>query len=113
MPFELGLAVALALAEDGPDAHQFRILEAKPYRLQQSLSDVLGHDPYIHRGSSDGVLEKLLDVFAHLPDPPDIIDMRRLCRDLRKFRNEKLGVDIFTPRAFSYLIVASRKLAEA
>jgi hypothetical protein len=45
MPFELGIAVAVALAEQGAKAHQFRIFEAKPYRLQQSLSDILGHDP--------------------------------------------------------------------
>lgn len=83
MPFELGIAVAVALAEEGAKAHQFRIFEAKPYRLQQSLSDVLGHDAYIHRGCADGVLEALLDVFTDLPQVPDLSEMRRLCRDLR------------------------------
>jgi hypothetical protein len=85
MPFELGLAVALALTQQGADAHQFRILEARPYRVQQSLSDVLGHDPYIHRGCADGVLESLLDVFSDLPEASDLMVMRSLCCGFRKF----------------------------
>ena len=112
MPFELGIAVAVALTKQGADAHQFRILEARPYRVQQSLSDVLGHDPYIHRGCADGVLESLLDVFSDLREAPDLIEMRRLCRELRRCRRERLGGNVFTPRAFSNLVVAARKLAE-
>jgi hypothetical protein len=112
MPFELGIAVAVALAERGSKAHQFRIFEAKAYRLQESLSDVLGHDPYIHRGCVEGVLEKLLDVFADLSDLPDLKSMRRVCKDLRRFRDEELGKDVFTRRAFANLVVASRRLVE-
>ena len=112
MPFELGIAVALALAKRGAGAHQFRIMEARNYRLQQSLSDVLGHDPYIHRGCADGVLESLLDVFSDLPEAPELADMRRLCKDLRRFRREQLGDNIFTPKAFANLVVAARKLLE-
>lgn len=112
MPFELGIAVAVALATEGAEAHQFRIFEARPYRMQQSLSDLLGHDPYIHRGRADGVLESLLDVFSDLREAPELVEMRRLCRDLRRFRSERLGKNVFTPRAFSNLVVAARKLAE-
>lgn len=112
MPFELGIAVAVALTSEGAEAHQFRIFEARPYRVQQSLSDVLGHDPYIHRGCADGVLESLLDVFSDLPEAPELVEMRRLCRDLRRFRKERLGNNVFTPRAFSNLVVAARKLVE-
>ena len=113
MPFELGIAVAVALAEQGAKAHQFRIFEARQYRLHQSLSDVLGWDPYIHRACADGVLEALLDAFPDLPEAPDLTDLRRLCKDLRRFRRERLNNNIYTPRAFSTLVVAARKLVEA
>ena len=112
MPFELGIAVAVALTEQDAEAHQFRVFEARPYRVQQSLSDLLGHDPYIHRGCADGVLESLLDVFSHLRKAPELVEMRRLCRDLRRFRRERLGNNIFTPKVFSNLVVAARKLVE-
>ena len=112
MPFELGLAVALAFAGAGPDAHQFRILERKPYRLHQSLSDLLGHDPYIHRGCTEGVLECLLDVFPHL-DAPSLPEMKRMSMDLRRFRRKQLGTNVYTPKAFSTLVVAARKLVDA
>ena len=112
MPFELGLAVALALVGAGQQTHQFRILERKQYRLHQSLSDLLGHDPYIHRGCSEGVLECLLDVFPHL-DAPSLPEMKRMSRELRRFRRERIGKDAYTPKAFSTLVVAARKLVDA
>ena len=111
MPFELGIAVAIALAEQEGDQHQFRIFEAKPYRLQKSLSDVLGHDPYIHDGRAEGVLEALLNVFSSLPDSPEPAELRRLYKQLRRFRKDKLGADIFQPKAFSKLVATGRALA--
>ncbi|MGH2626137.1 MAG: hypothetical protein ACRDHY_05750 [Anaerolineales bacterium] len=43
MPFEVGLAVATARWRP---AHQWFLLEARPYRLQQTLSDLGGTDAY-------------------------------------------------------------------
>ena len=111
MPFELGLAVAVALARPGKGSHQFRILEAEPYRLQKSLSDVLGFDPYIHRGRADGTLEALLNVFNNLPGAPDLGELRRLNQLLRQYRKGQLGQDVFQAKAFSKLVVAARALA--
>jgi hypothetical protein len=111
MPFELGIAVAIALAEQQTkDQHQFRIFEAQPFRLQKSLSDVLGHDPYVHRGSADGVLEAVLNVFSNLEDAPAPSEMRRLHRRLRQFRQEELGRDVFQPKPFKQLVVAARAI---
>jgi hypothetical protein len=110
MPFELGLAVAVALAQAGEQQHQFRIFEAQPYRLQKSLSDVLGHDPYIHQGKADGVLEGLLNVFSTLPESPELSDLRELHKHLVRFRAEKLGADIFQPKPFAQIVVAARSL---
>jgi hypothetical protein len=111
MPFELGMAVAIAKSQTAGQDHQFRMFEAKSYRLHKSLSDVLGHDPYIHQGRAHGVLEALLNVFSHLPDAPDIADLRRVYRDLRRFREDRLAQDVFQPKPFSKLLVAARELA--
>ena len=45
MPFEVGLAVATARWRP---AHQWFLLEARPYRVQQTLSDLGGTDAYLH-----------------------------------------------------------------
>ena len=113
MPFELGMAVAIAKSQPGRQHHQFSMFEAKPYRLQKSLSDVLGYDPYIHQGRADGVLEAVLNVFSHLPNAPDVADLRGVYRELRRFREDRLGHDVFQPKPFSKLLVAARELAIA
>jgi hypothetical protein len=106
-----GLAVAIALEKPGRSSHQFRILEAEPYRLQKSLSDLLGFDPYIHHGRAEGTLEALLNVFDNLPGAPELFELRRVHRLLRQYRNTVLGRDIFQSKAFSKLVVATRLLA--
>ncbi len=45
MPFEVGRGVATARWRP---AHQWFLLEARPYRVQQTLSDLGGTDAYIH-----------------------------------------------------------------
>ena len=47
VPFELGLACSLALAGE---PHDVLVLDAKPYRLDRTLSDYKGRDPLIHHG---------------------------------------------------------------
>jgi len=44
MPFEAGLAYAAHLIRRG--------LESTPHRLQRSLSDLNGFDPFVHRGTA-------------------------------------------------------------
>lgn len=110
MPFELGIAVAIALTNRSATQHQFRIFEAKPYRLQKSLSDLLGHDPFIHGGRADGVLDCLLNVFSNLTQAPDLTDMRVLNTYLQRYRRDELGTDIFQPKPFSKHVVAARAL---
>ena len=60
MPFELGLACSIARRQE----HSFFVLEEHPFRLQASLSDLNGHDPHIHEGTQDGILQFLLDCFG-------------------------------------------------
>lgn len=109
MPFELGLAVAVALGTN--TAHQWRIFEEVPYRLTQSLTDLNGYDQYTHHGRPVKVLEELANLFTHLPEPP-IGDPSRLMlvyRELRSFRRITLaGQDVFAARPFGQLVVAAR-----
>lgn len=57
MPFELGLAVDWARTVRA--AHQWFVLESEPHRLEKSLSDINGTDPFVHGGSPRGVLAAL------------------------------------------------------
>jgi hypothetical protein len=59
MPFELGLAVEMSRHQK----HEWFVLEARPHRLQRSLSDLNGNDPLIHGGTPAGLLQVLADVF--------------------------------------------------
>jgi hypothetical protein len=59
MPFELGLAVEMGRHQK----HEWFVLEARPHRLQRSLSDLNGTDPLIHGGRPEGLLQVLADVF--------------------------------------------------
>jgi len=62
MPFELGLSVEMSHRQP----HGWFVIEARPYRLQRSLSDLNGTDPLIHDGRPKGLLQVLADLF----DPP-------------------------------------------
>ena len=61
MPFELGMAYGRR-AFGGP--HECFIFEAKPYRIDMSLSDIKGIDPYIHGGTPDGMLKAVLNALG-------------------------------------------------
>ena len=60
MPFEVGLAVATARWRP---AHQWFLLEARPYRVQQTLSDLGGTDAYIHCDRPRQLLIALTDAY--------------------------------------------------
>ncbi|PYN42903.1 MAG: hypothetical protein DMD95_15420 [Candidatus Rokuibacteriota bacterium] len=61
MPFEVGLAVATARWRP---AHQWFLLEARPYRVQQTLSDLGGTDAYIHGDRPRQLLIALTDALV-------------------------------------------------
>jgi hypothetical protein len=110
MPFELGLAVALA--RRSPNRHQFRVLEAAPYRLQHSLSDLNGFDPYIHHGTVNGMFEAICDVFTDFRPflVSDIRVFRRVYRALELFRSRRFRTaSPYTSDRFKQLVVAGRE----
>lgn len=80
MPFELGLACAIA---DLTPPHAFILLEKHRFRLQRTLSDMNGLDPYIHDGNVRGVIECVLDALRPRTGAPTHADVFRLYRTLR------------------------------
>lgn len=107
MPFELGLACALN-KHNGP--HTFILFEKKKYRLDRTLSDIKGCDPYIHKGTMLGVVHGVLESLAsedNQPEPTRVhrlaIDLWQTAKDLKK-RNRK--ATIFNRTLFSQIVAA-------
>lgn len=83
MPFELGLAVAVARLDRDRSAHTCALLEARPYRLQRSLSDMNGFDPIIHNGTRAGAVRSMFEIFA-VTSPADLRSALRLAAGLAR-----------------------------
>ena len=77
MPFEVGLAVATARWRP---AHQWFLLEARPYRVQQTLSDLGGTDAYIHGDAPRQLLIALTDALIRVGEQPTLDVLYRLFR---------------------------------
>jgi hypothetical protein len=107
MPFEAGLAVAIS--RDIP-SHQWRLLEARPYRLQQSLGDLNGFDPAIHHERVPGIFDAIDDLFPTLP-VPDHLNLPKLWRRLVAYRRRFIRRDLYTTGAFAKLVRAAALLA--
>jgi len=107
MPFELGLAYCLKLAN--PEQYEVIVLDSKPYRMDRRLSDFKGRDVFVHHGTCDGMIAAVLDAFqshgAH------VSAYRRAARDLRalaaEMKRESRTATIFHPHLFSGLLKAA------
>lgn len=86
MPFELGLACALA---ERHGTHDYILFERIPYRLDRTLSDLKGRDPHIHGGTTRGVLVAVFDAFASARANPRFEDVSQLVRDLQSWTTER------------------------
>jgi hypothetical protein len=111
MPFELGLAAAIAFEERA--THQWRALERVPFRLNQSLSDIGGYDHSIHSGTIEGTMQVLLDIFGNAKGLPlsESDDLIWVYRRVREFRST-LRSSVYRANAFRKVIVAARLFAE-
>ena len=77
MPFELGLAFAVAELQP---PHAFILLERTHYRIQKTLSDMNGRDPYIHGGTVRGIIDGVLNALrptAGAPTPAEVFQLYR------------------------------------
>jgi hypothetical protein len=81
MPFELGLTVALKSAK--VPKHAWVVCETVPRRINKSLSDLDGTDPYIHGGTVRGVFREMCKVFVRGRRNPTVLDMMEIYRALR------------------------------
>ncbi|MBI4517158.1 MAG: hypothetical protein HY699_15235 [Deltaproteobacteria bacterium] len=112
MPFELGLAVGLSQLSD---THRWFVFEAKAYRLQKSLSDLNGFDPFVHEGTPEGVMRALTNAFVAdgpLPAVDDLMELYRAVRSVALAMKRRDGTKVlFMARHFRELVVASREIA--
>lgn len=113
IPFELGLAVAIARLRRG--GHQWFIFEAQPHRAWKSLSDLAGTDEYLHAGTPHGVLRALANALVRRPRQPTTAELDDIYRDVRLFavefkRRSRQG-SLFEARAFRELSVIARRSA--
>lgn len=81
MPFELGLTVGLDKARQRGRA--WAVCESRMYRVQKSLSDLNGTDPYIHDGTIRGVFRECSSIFVGSERQPSAQQMMSIYRTLR------------------------------
>ena len=115
MPFELGLAVAVARQVRGESAHAFALLEARPFRLQRSLSDMNGFDPKIHNGTRAGAVRCMFEIFAESA-PADLRTALRLAGNLTRVSKQLKRVhgarSLLSRVGFNELFTAATMLRE-
>jgi hypothetical protein len=98
MPFETGLAVALAQTT----THQWKIFEETQYRIQDSCSDLNGYEAFIHERSPEVLLRQLLTAFLARPGEERVL--RLIYAALLKYRRQHVGEDVFDGREFNKLV---------
>ena len=110
MPFEVGLTVATARWRP---SHQWFLFEAKPFRVQQTLSDLSGTDVYIHGDAPRRLLSALTDTLVRATKQPTVNELGRIQRFVR---DKSTGIrrnygTLFGARAFRDLVVVATDFA--
>src|ERR1700722_2549938 len=109
MPFELGLAVAWAREHR---EHKWFVFESKQRRLNKSLSDLDGTDPYIHDGTIRGVMREVCNAFVSAGSQPTVPAMMKIYRELHRSQPQILrnagASSLFTARVFSDMCLRPR-----
>src|SRR5487761_2465629 len=113
MPFELGLVAGWQHATRAP--HSWFVFESSPYRLQKSLSDLNGTDPFICGRGPEGVLRELRNALARETHQPTPAQMLRIYRDLKdasaSFQKSARASSLFQARVFADLTICASQLA--
>jgi hypothetical protein len=114
MPFELGLTVALAITRGR--RHNWYVFEAKSRRLNKSLSDLDGTDPYIHGGEPRRLLLALTNALVRSRHQPTIAQLEQIYAELRRaaraLKRELQTESLFEARPFHDLVVAATRSAQ-
>lgn len=115
MPFELGLSVLHSMRANG--THTWFLFESTPWRVQKSLSDLNGTDPYIHNDTVNGVFRELAKAFVRIGRQPSVKQMHRLydrlTMNLPRILTDAAATDPFSARAFSDIVVFTTILAQS
>ncbi len=111
MPFELGLAVAWQGMSRRRE-HTWFVFESVNHRLQKSLSDLDGTDPYIHDGTVDGLFRELSNALVRSRRQPSVRRMSTIYQVIRsdapKIKRDAGAKSLFEARVFKELVVLAR-----
>ena len=113
MAFELGLAVAIA--ERARKQHRWFLFESIAHRLNKSLSDLDGTDPYIHANKPEGVLRALMNALVQVRDSPTLAELEESYHQVHnaasKLKRELRGAPLFEAHAFKTLVILATDIA--
>lgn len=115
MPFELGLLLGWRKARKKSIKTCF-IFEAVKRRLNKSLSDVDGIDPYIHDGKVKGVFRELGNAMVKRRYQPTVQQMYAIYRNIKADSPQVMRLagakTLFEARVFKGLVVLATGYAE-
>jgi len=114
MPFELGLACALA---EYRKPHSYFIMEKERYRVDRTLSDLKSQDPLIHQNSPKRIVSGVISALrskSQSPDPKEVYkNFRKLLVIAEELKRDYGENTIFSRAIFSDLVLAGTRLAIA
>jgi hypothetical protein len=101
MILELGIAVGTERTRS------WFVLDYEPYRAMRTLSDLNGTDVYGHRGTPNGVLAALLNIFSRPGQGLSVAVLKRVYHHLEKqagrIMNQEHAESVFERRVFQRL----------
>ncbi len=112
MPFELGLACAL---RQQTGQHEFHVLEARPHRLQMTLSDLNGIDPMVHQRRPESAIRAVLGIIRRPtgnPSMKEVLDLyREVWRRYVPLLKAEHGDGLFHREIYEDLLMVVRAIA--
>lgn len=115
MPFELGLIVGWQYA--APSGHDWFVFESSRHRIQKSLSDLNGTDPFIYGAEPSGILREVRNALARRDVQPTAGQMAGIFAELKddvrpRILKDAGATSLFEARPFAELVVTARRSAE-
>lgn len=112
MPFELGLACALA---EYHKPHSYLVMEKERYRLDRTLSDLKGQDPLIHHDNPKRIVSVVISALSRktqAPDPNEVYKNFKVLWAIGKELKSRYSENtIFNRAIFIRLVEAATRLA--
>jgi hypothetical protein len=113
MPFELGLIVNYAKTKRGPE-HRWFVLEERPHRIKESLTDLDGTDVFIHHGKAERVVlfvQAYFGTTGALPSKPELVAHLATVKKIAK-QIKKRWESLFSKGPFGELVYEARRAWE-